>query len=710
MAAFDYIISITGDCENNGSGIVSILPQGGTPPYTVEWVEPGLGVDIINTNPSVRNSLFSRVYGVRLNDSTLPVNQEFYVNIPVSNGVCVYISSVRDTTCGENNGEVIVYSDSNFSSMKYYLYDNDDNFITSATTDTFEYTFTNLSVGTYYIVGEDLGGCLGDSATFTIQDSVDMDFELYVVPDSSCGGLPTGKIFVTNLNGIPPYTYNWSNGFTTSSVTGLTEGSYSVNIVDANGCSKTKTGVVEKVDPIGFGFFSAQTPTCLSNDGSLTLTITGGTPPFYYSASTGNVEISYSRSYTISNASAGQYNFLVTDAALCSIEVGSSLDTPQGISSVSVNAINSNCSNNDGTISIVLNGGSAPYTYTIVSSLGQTQTITNSLTNHFFENLPSGDYTVFVSDSSGCSYQEEVFLISTEKFTVDIQTTGTTCNISNGRISVNVSGDYVLPLSYNLNGVNNIVNTNLTNVSFNNLASGQYTLSVSDATGCVQTNQVAIVGSDPLIFSLYSTLNEITNEGTITAFITSGTPPFTFQWSDNVEGNPQEISVSGLSAGDYSLTIIDSTGCSLTRTTKVDCSGIYTSYQTYIMGEDTFSIDTPTTLGLLQMLNKGFFELKNGDDCILSAATFTINLQVNPLGYSSSNTFYTSTNLTDVPTDELYGDTLRDMLELIPGVIEVILDIDNNQVIIKTDPEDQSLNENQVVVELIIDYDINCAE
>jgi uncharacterized protein (DUF2141 family) len=710
MAAFDYIISVSGDCENNGSGVISILPQGGTPPYTVEWVVPQIGVDIVSTNPSIRTSLFSGVYGVRINDSTLPVNQEFYVNIPVSNGVCVEIESVKDTTCGEDNGEVTVFSDSNLSSMEYYLYDIDNNFITSATTDTFEFTFTNLSVGTYYIVGKDLGGCFGNSASFTIQSSVDMDFELYVVPNSSCGGSPTGKIFVTNLNGIPPYTYNWSNGFTTSSVTGLTSGSYSVNIVDANGCSKTKTGVVEDIDPIGFGFFSAQTPTCLSNDGSLTLTITGGTPPFYYSASTGNVGISYSRSYTISNASAGQYNFLVTDAALCSIEVGSSLDTPQGISSVSVNTFNSNCSQNDGKISIVVNGGSTPYTYTLVNEFGDTQTITNSLTNHFFENLTSGDYTVFVSDSSGCNYQEEVFIISTEKFTVETQTTGTTCNVSNGRMSVSVSGDYVLPISYSLNGTNNILNSNLTNVSFNNLSSGQYTLTVSDATGCFQTSQVAIVGSDPLIFSLYSTLDPITSEGTITAFITSGTPPFTFQWSDNVEGNPQDITVTGLGTGNYSLTIIDSTGCSLTKTTKVDCSGIYTSYQSYVMGEDVFSIGTPTELGLLQMLNKGFFELKGEVDCVLVSATFIINLQVNPLGYSDTTTLYTSTDLTDVPSDLLYSDTLKSMLESIPGVIEVITDNPNNQITIKTDPEDGILNDNQVIVEVIIDYNISCAE
>ena len=67
MAQFDYTILVTGDCQSNSGGSISILPFGGTSPYTVEWVDPSLGSDIITTLPSIRNGLSSRVYAVRLN-------------------------------------------------------------------------------------------------------------------------------------------------------------------------------------------------------------------------------------------------------------------------------------------------------------------------------------------------------------------------------------------------------------------------------------------------------------------------------------------------------------------------------------------------------------------------------------------------------------------------------------------------------------------
>jgi hypothetical protein len=122
MAAFEYIISITGDCNSTNSGIVSILPDGGTPPYTIEWISPSLGTDIVTLEPSVRSNLSAGDYGLRLNDSTLPENQEFYVNIPVSNGVCCQLLDIQNTTCDLDNGSVTGTSTSDYSTTNFYLY------------------------------------------------------------------------------------------------------------------------------------------------------------------------------------------------------------------------------------------------------------------------------------------------------------------------------------------------------------------------------------------------------------------------------------------------------------------------------------------------------------------------------------------------------------------------------------------------------------
>jgi uncharacterized protein (DUF2141 family) len=708
MAAFDYNILVTGDCQSNSSGAISILPFGGTPPYTVEWVVPSLGADIVTNQPSLRTGLSSSTYGVRINDSTLPINLEFYVNIPVSNGVCSLIDEVVNTTCGENNGEVTVSSSSDYSSTNFYLYTIDDEFIISATTDTESYTFVGLSGGTYYVVAEDLGGCDGISATFTIEDSVDMDYELYVVPNSSCSGTPSGKIFVTNLIGQPPFTYNWSNGKTTSSITGLTAGSYSVEVIDANGCRKSKTGTVENIDPIGFGFFSADTPTCLSSNGQLTLTITGGTPPYYYSASTGNFEVSYSKSFTLYNVGPGQYNFLVTDAGLCTIQVGTTLTSPQGISSVLVTTTNSSCSSVDGKITVVVNGGSTPYVYTLVYPDSEEIVLTSYESTQVFENLTTGEYTIYVEDQSGCNYSQEVSIIAESKFELTIDTTGTTCNNANGSLSVNVSEGYELPLTYNLDGSNVLVDSGLVEVLFTNLSQGSHTIKVTDSTGCSVSESFTIEGSNPLIFSLYSTSCGTGNQGTLTAFISSGEPPFTFDWSDNVQGNPQEITVTGLTGGTYSLILTDFSGCSLSKSISLTCESNSLVYQTYVMGEDNFTIDSPVKCGFLQLLNKGFKNITSGETyCLLSAATFTVNVEI-PSVISTGETFYTGYSLIDVPSDNLYYNTLSNLLENISGIGEVIIDSITNQITIKTDPNDDSLIGKQVIVELVIDYQISC--
>ena len=122
MSAFNYIINITGDCQTNNSGAISILPTGGTAPYTVEWVSPNLGSDIVSLLPSVRSSLGNGTYALILNDSTLPVNNEFYVNIPVSDGICASVLGVRNSYCNGNNGSVTGTSNSDYSSTSFLLY------------------------------------------------------------------------------------------------------------------------------------------------------------------------------------------------------------------------------------------------------------------------------------------------------------------------------------------------------------------------------------------------------------------------------------------------------------------------------------------------------------------------------------------------------------------------------------------------------------
>ena len=710
MATFDYNILVTGDCLNTNVGSISLSLTGGTPPYTVEWLIPELlPNDLITTEPAIKTGLSATTYAVRVNDSTLPINEEFYINIPVSSGVCATILGVQGTTCSENNGSVTGTSSSDYSSTTFYLYHGDGVFSQSATTSQSTIEFGSLTAGTYYMTVLDLGGCTGQSASFIVEESEPLNYGLYTVPNSSCGGNAMGKIMITGLTGTPPYSYLWTTSATGSTVTGLTAGIYSVDVTDYYGCVLTKTATISDVPPIGLGIFTATEPTCFSADGVLTIQITGGTAPYYYSASTGQVVVQYPTSWSISGLSPGNYSFQVTDAALCTIVVGTTLTSPNGITSVSISTQGSTCSSSEGSITVSVNGGSSPYIYTLIYPGGNVLNVSNNQTTQLFSNLSSGTYGVSVQDQSGCFYMDEVTLFATNTFTISTETTGTTCNRSNGYILVNKSEGGSSPFDYSLDGLVNIVDTTLSAITFDNVSVGQHTITVTDSTGCTQTTQVYVEASSPLDYSLYSTSCGTGSDGSLTAFISEGTPPFSYTWSSNVPGNPQDILAQGLTAGTYSLIIVDDNGCSLSRTTNITCDATYVSYQTYVMGSELFNIQSQTKYGLLQMLNDGYNDLTSGNtSCSLISADYTVKVSVNPLGLTTSQSFYTATSLIDAPSDNLYYDTVVDLLNTIPGIGVITVDSANNQITIQTSTDSSTLDGQEIIIELIIVYDIIC--
>ena len=707
--AFNYTINVTGDCQNNSSGIINLILTGGTLPYAVQWIDPVLNTDIVLSSVTKTN-LYGTTYTVQVTDSSLPTNQVEIINIPVSNGVCCSILGVQDTTCSQNNGSVTGTSTTQYSSTNYYLYHGDGVYSQSATTNQDSVVFGSLTAGTYYMTVQDLGGCTGRSQNFIVEESAPLNYGLYMVPNSSCGGTPIGKLSITGLTGQAPFTYLWSNGSTGSTITGLTSGAYFVNVTDGYGCQLSQGSTIVDVNPIGFGLFTAVPPTCFTANGEITLTITGGTAPYYYSASTGQFEISYDKTFSISGLSSGLYSFLVTDSGFCQLSVDTSLTSPNGIASVSVQTTNSTCSSTNGQVTISVIGGATPYTYTIVYPTGDVINSSGSQTVQLFENLSAGTYSVGVSDDSGCSYLDEVYIMTDNKYTISTSITGTSCNQVNGLIGITVSSGATLPLSYSIdNGLYDILNTNLTAVTFNNIAAGTHTVTVTDASGCAQSTSVLVTASERLDYSLYSTSCGTGNSGKLTAFINSGVPPFSFYWSNNIPNNPQQIQVSGLTGGTYSLTIVDSGGCSLVRTASISCFANLTSYQTYVMGEEVFNIESPTKFGLLQMLNEGFYDLTlDNEGCDLVNATFTAKVSVTPLNLTTSETFFTTTSLNIYPTDNEYYDTIRQLLLSVPGVGNVTINALTNQITIETTRGNDTLDGQEIIIDLVIEYDIMC--
>ena len=131
-------------------------------------------------------------------------------------------------------------------------------------------------------------------------------------------------------------------------------------------------------------FLTAQQPSCFQNDGSLTFTISGGTQPLYYSASTGLVSYTLSDTFTISGLSAGNYQVLVRDASFCEVLVSGNLTTPGGFDVVNISSTNPICNANGGSINVTIGGTNQTYLYTlsaqttssVQSYISQSQTYT----------------------------------------------------------------------------------------------------------------------------------------------------------------------------------------------------------------------------------------------------------------------------------------------------------------------------------------------
>lgn len=712
-----YNISVNGDCNLSGTGIITISQiVSGTPPYTVQWVSPNLNYDIGSGSgfTSQRTGLSSGVYEILITDSSLPQNNFLNVSVPVSDGVCCFILGVQSTTCGLNNGIVTGSSSSDFSNTTFILFDENDNPLKSEIITSNDALFVELSAGTYYLTAIDVGGCTGRSESFIIEGSKSLDYGLYVVSDSSCDITPVGKIFVTGQTGVPPYTYLWSNGESGESITGLSSGNYSVTVTDSNGCSKVTSAFVDKVIPLNVILTTATQPTCLSNNGSFTMTISGGTPPYYYSANTGDVQVSYSNQYTLNGLAGGFYFVEIVDAAYCKTNSSVVIISPTGMSSVDVVVKNSSCSITDGSILATVVGGNAPYTYTLIYPDSSSKTTSTNQQNYQFNGLETGTYSLFVSDYSGCTFSEEIYVLTENSFLVYGETTGATFGNNNGVVKIIKTSGGTSPYNYSIDGVYNNLNTPSEESIFFNIPPGPHTISVTDVLGCKKTAQVFVDDLPSVDFYLSVKSSGGGNDGEITAFISSGTPPFVFDWSDNISGNPQTIKVTGLTGGTYSLVVTDSNNSTLQRTVEVIQPNVFSSYETYIVGENNFQDNTNAKYSMSKMLNEGYEDLTLGHSgCVLNSANFIANILVEPYGIQSATTFFTTNSLLIAPNDNLWLDTARNLLLSVTGVGDVLIDEVENTFIITSDLNHSSIINGDITTIVIklslkIEYDIDC--
>ena len=698
--------SFTGDCTNSSIGAINVEITGSAPDYTIQWVQPSsygvisLGVGVTGYT---QTGLSGGTFIFNVIDTCSPDNTVLPVSFYISTGTCVSITSTQDTTCNSNNG-ILTASTANLynETASFYLYNNSLGYVTSGFSYTNEYIFTNLSPGTYYVIGDDGGGCTGKSETCIVKPSTELDFGFFVVNNSNCGNGNTGKLYVTGLTGNAPYYYLWSNGTIDDYLTGLTSGNYSVTITDSSGCIVNKSVNVNDVPLIGLLSLSTINPDCFIANGSATINITGGAAPYFFSGSNGYSEVSYSTSYTFNNLGSGNFIVSVTDAGLCNFTTNTSLISPQGFSVVNVGINNSTCNNSSGSLSpIILIGPNQPYVYSLTYPSGYIMSSTTTSTFWQYTNLSSGTYTLSISGGT-CLYTQQYVINNTVVYTLSATTTPSTCDRINGSVLLEISQGGVAPYTFTITGKPPI-QTSFSSVTFNNLLSDTYTVTVIDSNGCAQTDTIIINSSPTVDFVLNKNDATTGSNGSIQTYITSGTPPFTYLWS-NGQTTPN---ISGLNDGDYTLKVTDINGCVKQRTITINGYDKISSYQSYTICDDIFADGGNVKKGIKQMYVEGYFDSISDDyNCVLDSATFIAQVAVG--NEINSFPFYISNSLTDYPLDNEWFEFVKSILQGYPNIGEVIIDYVGNTITINTNCDPESLFNTNVIVRLRIEYIISC--
>ena len=732
--------SVVGDCQNNGSGSFTLNLSTNSEPMSITWFSPNpwppgggptVETGILNGERTYSN-LPAGLYTLEINDScggptATTQNNRTTLNIYVSSASsCSSITNLTPTTCGFSNGALTVTTNNFYGQGRFELFKDGVSFQTATTLVDFA-IFQNLSSGIYYVITDDGGGCTGKSENCIVQSSTTVNYGLYSVNSSNCGNTTTGvgKIFITGLTGVPPYTYLWSSSIpaslennvslTGSSISGLTAGDYSVTVTDAQGCALTQSALITNVDPVGFGEITPTPPSCFSPDGKIDITVVNGTPPYrYYIPELSYIDISYDQTYTFSGLYGGIYNITVTDATLCSFTTQVTLTQPNSFAVTSINVKNSTCGNNNGGISIILNGNrSASYDYTLVNSDGDILSQPQQSLNTSFSNLFPDIYTLTITDKI-CTYSGTVIVSSISLFNITTQATGTTCGGSNGIVEIFKTTGGTQPFIYSIEGSNGIyvspsTPTALSSFTFNNLSSGSYTVTIEDSKGCMGFGNFSIDDSEQINFILIPTSSTNGSNGEIFANIYQGIPPFTLTWSSNVNGQTG-TTINNLSAGTYSLTVQDNDGCAVTKEVTITGSFVLSNLSEYNICQSTISNTgdiTERTLG--KMLLEGYLDLTSGcTDCLLSSATFSAIATV--AGTAFTQSFYTATTINDVPLNSDWYNTVETLLSGVTGIGEVIIDTDNNTITVNTSCEEttDALSNQNITVQVSILYDINC--
>ena len=340
-------------------------------------------------------------------------------------------------------------------------------------------TATGLTAGTHTVTITDANGC-ETTAEVTINEPAAPLALSGIITDADCYGTYTGSVSVTVTGGTQPYSYVWSNGMATPTISGLASDNYFVTVTDAHGC--TIVGGAYQVDEpteIAITVTSITHTYCNSNMGAAVITTTeAGTITV-----NGNNYIVTSPDFeaTVTGLAAGYYTAIFTNSAGCTSQTSFNITNQNSTLSATLSIFDILCFGGTGSVTVTPTGGVAPYLYALNNGSAQSSPT--------FTDLTAGAYIVTVYDATGCTFVLNFTITEPAPLTVGIlQQTNETCyNARNGSATLITSGG-VTPYAYQWPTTAN----NQTGQTAVNLAPGTYVVTITDANNCTTTQSVTI--------------------------------------------------------------------------------------------------------------------------------------------------------------------------------------------------------------------------
>lgn len=537
-------------CFGGSNGSATANATGGTN-YSYAWSNGGNGQTI--SNLAAGNYTVTVTSGAQTAIATVTITQPTALSVSTSSTTSACSSNTGSATASATGGTpTYSYAWSNSGSGA---------------------TISNIAAGNYTVTVTDTKNC---SVSTSVIVSNPASFNLSVTTvNVNCFSQSTGSATAVTSGGSN-FTYTWNVAGNGATISNLAAGTYTVTATDGNGCAKTASGTVtQPASALGVTTSSTQA-ACGQSNGTATAAPAGGTSPYAYLWSNSNTGIS------ISNVAAGNYSVTVTDNKGCSASATVVVGSPASFTLSATNTAVTCYGQSTGSATAVTAGGSN-FTYAWSNS-GNTATINN---------LPAGTYTVTVTDGSGCVKTATTTVTQpANPLTVTANSTNSTCGGSTGTATATVTNNNGSP-AYSWSPGNGTTQT------ISNLAAGIYTVTVT-AGGCTATATTSVNNSNGpsvTIQKVDPTCFGATN-GTASAIVSGGTSPYTYNWSNSATG----FSVSGLSAGAYTLIVSDNSGCSafgnvtlnqpnpltLTETiTNINCFGSQTGGVSVVTGGGT---------------------------------------------------------------------------------------------------------------------------